>query len=153
MKNMPRKCEDENSSLQYALLQYRNTPLPDTGYLLAQALFGRRLCTKLLISTSLLQPSMAPPAEIIASKERSHDVLEYYFNRGATELESLHPQQPVWVKDALCDTKWQPGTIQSTGPTLRSFVVTIEAPGGIVSRNRRFLRPRTEIKKPSRFSD
>lgn len=153
IKNMLRKCKDENSSLNYALLQYRNTPLPDTGYSPAQALFGRRLRTKLPVSASLLQPTTAPPAEIIASKERSKDVQEYYFNRSATELEPLRPQQPVWVKDALTDIKWQPGTVQSVGPTPRSFVVAKDAPGGTVVRNRRFLRPRTAIKRPSRFSD
>lgn len=153
IKLMLKKCREENSSLPYALLQYRNTPLPDTGYSPAQALMGRRLRTKLPVSSTLLQPKTAPPSEIIRSKERSQEVQRYYFNQTATELSPLQPSQPVWVKDDLADTKWQSGTVTQSGPTPRSYIVAKDGNGGTVVRNRKFLRPRAEIRKPVRFQD
>lgn len=151
VKSLLKKCIAENSSVHYALLQYRNTPLADIGCSPAQAFVGRRLRTKLPVASTLLEPNTIPADIIVALKEKSQEIQQFYYNRAAEDLPSLTPNQPVWVKDSLADPEWQPGVVQSAGPQPRSFVVEKEGRGGTVVRNRRFLRPRTDIRKPARY--
>lgn len=153
VKSILKKCLDENSNVSYALLQYRNTPLPDTGCSPARALMGRRLRTKLPVASTLLHPRIADPATIIGSKERSQQMQKYYYDRASEELSELEPQQPVWVKDNLADQEWQPAVVVEAGQNPRSFVIEKEEGGGKYVRNRRFLRPRIDLQKPARFRD
>lgn len=54
VKTLLRKSLEDGTSFQYALLQYRNTPIADTGFSPAQVLFGRRLRTKVPVASNLL---------------------------------------------------------------------------------------------------
>lgn len=153
VKMLLRKCLEDGTSFQYALLQYRNTPVADTGFSPAQTLHGRRLRTKLPVASQLLTPQCVPHYVIVANKEKSQAVQQYYYNRSAEDLPPLESSQKVWVKDDCAERQWQPATVRQVGPTPRSFVIDKENSGGTVVRNRRFLRPRNTLIRPSRFRD
>lgn len=153
VKMMLRKCHDDGTDIHYALLQYRNTPLADTNFSPAQILMGKRLRTKLPVSSQLLQPSCVPQEQIIASKEKSQQMQQYYYNQTAAELPPISQSDKVWVKDTLADKAWQPATVVSAGQSPSSFVVEKENGAGTVVRNRRFLRPRRQMRRPARYKD
>lgn len=153
VKMMLRKCQEDGTSLHYALLQYRNTPLADTGFSPAQVLMGRRLRTKLPVASQILHPQCVPRDQVIASKEKSQALQQFYYDRAASEPPRIEPSATVWVKDTLADKKWQPAHVLTPGKSPNSFVVEKENGAGVVTRNRRFLRPRNQISCPARYAD
>ena len=58
LKMLMRKCQEDHSDLDLALLRYRNTPIAGTNYSPAQMLYSRRLRDDNPIKKTMLQPQV-----------------------------------------------------------------------------------------------
>lgn len=137
----------KNINVPYALLQYRNAPIPHLGSSPAQLLMGRSLRTRVPVPESSLQPSTPNHATIVARKLAHQSTQKLYYNRSAQDLPELVPGDEVYYKKDLADTSWSQGTVVSAGTSPRSFEVQD------CDTNSRYLRNRRFIRKPVRFRD
>ena len=121
-----------------ALLNSRNTPEEGHNFSPAQRMINRHTRTTLPTSKKLLNPNLTGS---IARKQAKQ---QYYYNRGAKELEKLHEGDRVKVQPlGLGEKKWSDGrVIREVRP--RSYEV--EARGnisGIVSIYANIHQPRS----------
>lgn len=58
VKNMLKKCQEDNSDISISLLNYRNSPVAGTQFTPAQLLMSRHLRSKLTVRKKELQPSV-----------------------------------------------------------------------------------------------
>ena len=123
---------------EYALLEYRNTPLDGTcGYAPAQLLNGRLLRSRIPVSEKLLRPQNIPPIrEHLIARQRNQ---REYFDRHArsTPLPALRTNQDVVFRAK--DSTWRTGHVASAAETPRSYIIKTEQ--GEYRRNRKHIRP------------
>lgn len=137
----------KNIHLHYALLQYRNAPIPHLGYSPAQLLMGRALRTRIPVVEEKLFPTLVDRALVHERKLRQQSSQKYYHDRGASTLPPLQVGDEIYFKKELTDTQWKPGVVTSVGPNPRAYAVQDNESHGQYLRNRRFIR------KPARFRD
>ena len=120
-----------------ALLDYRNSPIDDTGLSPAQMLFGRRLKTKLPMATYT--------DNIKNSLKHRQSKQKFFHDKHALkyDLKPLHAGENVVMRH---ENKWKHGTIERTHETPRSYV--IQTPDGRkYRRNRKHIRPTNSVPK------
>ena len=119
-----------------ALLDYRNTEIPDIELSPAQIFFGRRLRTLLPTTAPILN---AHNRQDIRKKlkERQH-MQKHYYDQHSKPLEPLENGQKVLIHNG---EKWvNYATVQRKRHTPRSYIVRTDD-GKLYRRNRRHLRP------------
>ena len=94
IKRIFKKCREDKSSEQIALLNFNNTPSEGIGLSTSQRLFGRRCRTMLPIQKSLLKTRHETDKEKIAIK-RSKDKQAKYYN------EQLNPSEQFEIGDTV----------------------------------------------------
>lgn len=137
----------KNVHLHYALLQYRNAPIPNLGYSPAKLLMGRRLRTRLPVVESTLLPALVDRAAVIDRKLQQQSTQKLYHDRSASTLPPLEKRDEVYYKKDLSDTHWKPGVVTDVGPNPRAYQIRNADNNGQYLRNRRFIR------KPIRYRD
>ena len=139
VKRLLKKADDP----YIALLEYRNTPLEGVGLSPAQMLMGRRLRTKLPVSTSLLTPEGALKVHDKLKEKQAKQ--KSYYDVHAKRLPELHAGENVRMQSG---NSWKPAVVLSEHGQPRSYVVRTPE-GRVFRRNRRHLRETAEREFPS----
>ena len=126
-----------------ALLDWRNTPSESINCSPAKRIFGRRTKTLLPTSTELLKPNI--PNNVTEKLKAQKAKQSYYYNRGAKELQELHPGDVVRLEPSKGKT-WRKAEVERQAD-IRSYEVRTED-GRVFRRNRRQLRLSKESLKP-----
>ena len=131
-----------NDKILTALLEYRNTPLPDTKLSPAQILFHRQLRDG--IPTHREQYRLHKKW-IIAADERErlfakkNRAIEQYYNKHTRSLSELSVGTPVLIQGK--NKKWTKQGIIVEALKYRQYRVKVSGSGRSTLQNRRFLRP------------
>ena len=139
IKRVIKKAKDSNTSIDLALLEYRNTPISAMNLSPAQLLMSRRLRSSLPMSESLLQPDTCKDVrkQLIGRQQKQ----QKYYNRGVRLLPPLSRGDVVRYKRA---GKWEPTVIINRSETPRSYYIqTLQ--GSMLRRNRRHLKLTNEL--------
>ena len=136
-----------NNKILRAVLQYRNTPLPELGLSPAQLLLHRILRDSIPSHPSLYRPHrdwlISAEEREKAFAKRNH-VLEERYNKHSKVLKPLKVQTSVAIQE---HGKWKKtGRIVETLPNSQ-YNVRVDGSGRLTLRNRKFLR---EIPEPSK---
>ena len=131
----------DNDESSRAFLQYRNTPMKDTGLSPAQMLLHRQLRDHVPSSPELYKPSrswLMLAADRERLFERRNSEIASRYNATAHALVPLSPRTAVTVQTKR---KWdRSGVIVECLPH-RQYRVRLDGSGRLVLRNRRFLKP------------
>jgi len=122
-KSMIKKCDEDGTSLHYALLQYRNTPLPAIGVSpAAQLLYSRHLRTLLPVDITHLRPAVIDDAKQRLEKYQAN---KNQYDHHAKRKVHFEDEQEVYVKKTP-DSEWTRGKIVRKADTPRSYFVHME---------------------------
>lgn len=136
-KSIVKKAIKGEEEVEYALLQYRNSPLKNMGYSPSQLLMSRICKTKIPIISNLLEPRLC---EDVARKlENKQTISRKYFNRNSKDLLPLKPNSDITMYNHV-EKKWEPGLLIKQHESPRSYLVQNQF-GDILRRNRIDLRP------------
>ncbi|KAB0791240.1 hypothetical protein PPYR_03040 [Photinus pyralis] len=135
-KKLLKKSLEEGKDIFDALIQYRNSPLKYLDYSPAQLLMSRICRTKLPISADLLKPTLCKGVREKLQLRLANN--EKYYNKTATDLKTLKPDQNVTVFNHI-DKTWTPGKIIDIAQNPRSYKV-LDENGAVVIRNRFDIR-------------
>ena len=139
IKRVIRKAKESNSSVDLALLEYRNTPISGMNLSPAQLLMNRRLRSSLPMSESLLKPATNDDAqEQLTSRQQKQ---QQYYNRGARSLPPLSKGMVVHYKKG---GKWEPAVVVNKHGAPRSYNIR-KAQGNILRRNQHHLKYTKEL--------
>lgn len=134
VKNMLRKCSEQNEELPVMLLEYRNTPLSGVGLTPAQLLMSRRTRTKLPMTQKLLHPQLHKDVTgSLTERQLKH---KKQHDRQVKEKRAFHSQDRVLLWK---DGQWTPAEVVKPAGTPRSYWVRDEN-NGILRRNSIHLR-------------
>ena len=93
IKNLLAKAANSEQDPYLVFLDWRNTPTETLNSSPVQQLFGRRTKTRLPMSIQLLKPKL--PEEVSQKLKLQKAKESLYYNKGAKELEDLHPEDIV----------------------------------------------------------
>ena len=153
MDNISPNGNLNNGKAARAILQYRNTPLPEIGLSPAQILFHRQLRDQLPTNP---QHYKLHQQWLLSAEKREQQFCQRNQNIITSYNEHAHPLPPLTVqthvviqnlqkKDHL---QWQKsGTIVETLP-FRQYKIRLHGSGRIVLRNRRHIKPCINPKPP-----
>ena len=140
VKMILRKCCEDNSDPNLALLRYRNTPITSMKYSPAQMLFNRRLRDDIPINKELLIPELASDAkpQLVARQEQQ----AAYYNRNVKQKLEFENGESVRVKFDK-KSNWVPAVVENKHLTPRSYVITSED-GRTVRHNKSMINKTSE---------
>ena len=129
-----------NEKAATAIMQYRNTPIPDIGLSPAQILLHRQLRDSIPTNPKLLRPHKE---WVISANEREQALAQRNkntadkYNKHSKPLKPLAVQTPVRVQEK---GRWlKTGRVTECLPH-RQYRVRMDGSGRVTLRNRRFLR-------------
>ena len=136
-----------------AILQHRNTPIPELGLSPAQLLLHRQLKDSIPSNPKRLQLHRE---WIISAQEREkayakrNKDLETNYNEHSHSLEPLEIQTPVRIQE---NGSWaKTGRVVEVLPN-RQYQIRMDGSGRLSLRNRRFLKPiQMEVRKSGKFT-
>ncbi|KAI5750921.1 hypothetical protein M8J77_002494 [Diaphorina citri] len=134
-KNLLKKSKEDNTDMNVALLNYRNTSLAGMSYSPSELFFNRKLKTKLPINSQLLKPKLNEDYEE-HWKNKTEKQKDNY-NQHTKSLPELDDGDQVFMR--LGD-KWIPGRIIMKDGNPRSYIVE-SINGRRYRRNRVHLKP------------
>ena len=124
-----------------AILQHRNTPIPELGLSPAQLLLHRQLRDSIPVSRGRLQPHKE---WVIAAQEREkafakrNNAIEERYNAHTKTLNPLKPQTHVRIQEG--NKKWsKTGTVVECLP-YNQYRIKVDGSGRVTTRNRRFIK-------------
>lgn len=117
-------------------MEYRNTPVPEVGLSPAQILMGRRLATKLPVSSNLLNKTYVNYKAVKDKLCLKQDKAKFYYNRSCRERDAFEKGDNVVVRNGKV---WKPGRIIEKYHTPRSYIVQSENKS-VIRRNSSHLR-------------
>ena len=132
-----RKASYDGKDPYLALLNFRNTPIPDLKASPAQLLFGRSLKTKLPAHEDLLKPK--EPIDVEHELRERQQRQKRYYDRGAVASSEMQPGDVVRVQK---NREWEPATVTAVHRSPRSYLINHD--GRAIRRNRRQLQPTAE---------
>ncbi|KAK7095117.1 hypothetical protein V1264_002767 [Littorina saxatilis] len=135
VKDLMKKCAEDQSDAYLALLELRNIPSEKMQTSPSQRLFGRRTRTLLPTAKTLLKPKTCTGVK--QKLEQKKFTQQQYYNRSSTELSDLKPGQEVRFK-APRTNRWIKATVDSQ-VDVRSYKIRT-ADGKEYRRNRKDLR-------------
>lgn len=106
VKQLFKKCAQDNTDPYLALLNFRNTARDTQLASPAERLFSRKLRSNLPVAQELLKPKLQKDvnSQLKAKREKAAT----YSNRGRKRLPELEDGEAVWVR---YQNKWNPGRI------------------------------------------
>lgn len=135
-KTILKKCSEDDSDIQLALLLSRNTPRDNELASSSHRLMGRRLRTPLPITQKSLKPELVGnTTDALAAKRIKQ---KEYADKGGREATEFTEMQQVMVQNPKSKT-WEEGEINKKLEPPRSYLVKL-ADGQIVRRNARDLK-------------
>lgn len=117
---MLKKSIEDGKDIFISLLHYRNTPLKYVNHSPSQLLMSRRCKTQVPVCAELLQPTLCKNVKEGLCKRQAHN--ESYFNKTATDLKELQPNDNVTVFNHI-NQRWESGKIIDLDKTPRSYKV------------------------------
>lgn len=117
-KNLILKSKENNESLWYALLEYRNTPIQNSELSSTQVLMGRQTRTLLPGHVTIYKNENSD--QIIPILKNNIKENEKYYNSNAKLSTKFKDTEKVWIKE---NKHWVPGTIIKQHETPRSYMV------------------------------
>ena len=133
-KLMLKKCDESRTSVNVALLKYRNLPIAGLNVSPSQLLMSRKLRTQVPIVKSQLSPKVIVDArKMLESRQNTY---KYYYDRNAKERQSFQCNEKIMLREK---GKWRPGLIQRIEDAPRSYAVLNEK-GNVVRRNAYHLK-------------
>lgn len=136
IKGIIKKSVLNNSDLNLALLQYRNTPLTGT-YSPAQVLMSRNLRMILPSTNRNLQPKLIDARQYNIRLEKTKRLSEQYYNKKGREYPNFTNSQTVYVQTKP-NSIWLPGKVIEKLSN-RRFKVRLDS-GSILVRNKKYLK-------------
>ena len=126
-----------------ALMTYRATPVPATGYSPAQLLMGRQMRTTLPVLKEKLKPQWPPMRKLKVNDQKAKSRYTTNYNRrySVRPLSTLAPGQSVYMKldqDKHWDT--MATVVHGHQDNPRSYIIKTSE-GKLFRRNRRHLKP------------
>ncbi|KAL0859596.1 hypothetical protein ABMA27_010728 [Loxostege sticticalis] len=134
VKKMMRKCFEENSDINLALLNYRSSPVAGLNYSPAELLMSRSLRTTLPCTESFLKPKL--PNDVYEQMNKSRDKTKEAYNRNAVTRKSFVNGENVRIQNRP-DKVWYQGKVVGQEGQ-RSYWVKKEE-GNVVRRNERHM--------------
>jgi len=143
IKSLLKKAQASGQDPYMALLQYRNTPFPDSPSP-AQLLMNRRLRTILPATDTYLRPSVPDHEQVSDMLDKRQQEQQKQYNKTAMQnpFPELKAGQPVRMQMQHGAT-WRPAVVVSKANEPRSYVVKTPD-GAVYRRNRRMLRQTNE---------
>ena len=147
MKRIIRDCTSTNGDLNNdkamaAILQYRNTPLPDVELSPSQILFHRNLKDSLPSHPShyhLHKEWIVSAEERELQFARKHKAVATRYNAHTRQLSELDPGTPVLIQGS--NKKWKKQGVIVEQLNHRQYRIKVKGSGRVTLRNRRFIRP------------
>ena len=139
----------DNDAAARAVLQYRNTPIPEVGLSPAQLLLHRQLRDSIPANPKHLR---LHKNWVISAEERErafasrNKELENNYNRHASNLNPIQTQTPVRVQENGSWTKT--GKVVEILPH-RRYRIRMDGSGRLTIRNRRFIKEKGGLPFPS----
>ena len=133
----------DNDGASRAFLQYRNTPIAETGLSPAQMLLHRQLRDHVPSHPKLYRPSRSwviSATDRERAFEKRNAEMRSRYDSTAHQLAPLVPQTRVMVQTKR---KWDRSGIVVEVLPHRQYRVRIDGSGRVVLRNRRYLKPAT----------
>ena len=127
----------KNVDLHSALLNYRNTPIPNLGVSPAQLLYSRRLRTKLPVNENLLRPNTVDISQITEKLNKKQELYKQYFDKKAKSLREYEVGNNVMVR-AGNQNEWNRGKVVKVDDAPRSYWVKCN--GNTVRRSSQHLK-------------
>jgi hypothetical protein len=127
-------------NLNLALLEYRNTPIPQLKKSPAQILCGRRMKTNIPINEKLLQEEIQDSDDYFRRLQAKRQKYKQYYDRTAKDQEEFSPNDDVVIRDGKT---WTQGHIVGQHQSPRSYIVKSEK--GEVRRNSSFLKKAKQL--------
>ncbi|KAL1398057.1 hypothetical protein pipiens_009259 [Culex pipiens pipiens] len=144
-KNILKKCYDDGSSVQLALLNYRNIPRNSKLLSPNQRLMSRITNSPLPIVTQKLRPVVTEDVKQNLELERLKQ--KDYYDRAAHHRQQLKVNDRVQLQNPLTHT-WESGRVIAEAETPRSVLVETDE-GNVFRRNTKHLKKsRATILKP-----
>lgn len=134
VKNMMKKSANPDH-FHIALMNYNNTPLSHLDSSPSQLAQNRRMRTKIVISSKLLEPEIVK--NVKEKIEKKNFETKFYYNRAVTSKPDFVDNQQVWVQKE--DKTWLKGKIIEKLNAPRSYKILLEN-GSKLRRNSRFIR-------------
>lgn len=131
-----KKCAEDESDVQLALLHARNTPRSTGLPAPSERLMGRLIRSNLPVSDAKLQPRLVTGVTQMLTEERSQQ--KRYADRGAVEGTVFNPGDAVLLQSSTSKT-WKPATVLNSVDGRRSYTVTDGE--SVLRRNSFHLRP------------
>ena len=135
IKTLFRKCRMDNSDPNFALLEWRNTPMEYLNTSPAQLMFNRRCRTVIPRLVTDLKPAI--PKNVDDGRERRQKNQAKRYNLHTKVLRPLKMNERVMLQ-IPGSTRWIPGVIVARNSD-RSYDVSVN--GSTYKRNRIFIRP------------
>jgi hypothetical protein len=130
---LKKACEDQ-TDWNYALLQYRNTPIQSVNKSPAQLLQSRQLRCKIPATDKMLTPRVE--RNVRPGLLRNQTIQKHYYDRGAKELPPLQEGEDVLIKNR---GTWEKAIVEYKHSSPRSYVVN--------SGNQYYRRNRVDLRQ------
>lgn len=150
-KNILKRCDNDGSDVQLALLHYRNTPRDGDLQSSNQRLNGRLMRTNIPATDQVLKPRIVK--EVTKNLKQRREQQKKYADRGASKPPDYQKGEPVTVQN-IKSRQWEQGIVAEKLDNPRSYVVHLSN-GSTVRRNVRDIRPArspTAIDEPEPIS-
>ncbi|XP_012940989.1 uncharacterized protein K02A2.6 [Aplysia californica] len=152
VKTMFRKCTEEGSDPNLALLGYRNTPITGLPYSPAQLLMGRKLNDLVPTDPKMLKPQLPVDAPYLLQQRKIEQ--KKHYDRHTKSRPDHHVGDSVRVHTGRSNN-WEKGVVTSMSQAPRSYYVTTED-GTTWRRNSRVINKSKHtpvINEPSSFDE
>lgn len=146
-KSLLKRCDNDGSDIQLALLHYRNTPRDGELQSSNQRLTGRLLRTNIPTTDHVLKPRIVEGVAENLKQRRQRQ--KQYADKGATKPAEYEEGDPVTVQN-IKSRLWEKGRVEKKLDAPRSYIVHLSN-GSTVRRNVRDLKPArspTAIEEP-----
>ncbi|PFX21905.1 Retrovirus-related Pol polyprotein from transposon 17.6 [Stylophora pistillata] len=117
VKNRLTKAKQDRQDPYLGLLEYRNTPIDNTGSPV-QLLMSRRLRSTIPTTDAQLQPKVLDSHKVMEKLRLKQEKQKHYFDQHAKHLPTL--EKGDWIRVQM-GSHWKPGVVTDHAGTPRSY--------------------------------